>query len=59
MVVGGTKQDGRTSSVYGLNLKDLTLGSYPNMNNKRCIVKGYKFNGQIFIFGGNDNDDCE
>jgi hypothetical protein len=59
MILGGRKQDGDTASVYGLNLKDLTLGSYPGMNGKRCIPKGYLFNGMIYVLGGNANNDVE
>ncbi len=54
LIIGGTKQDGKTADVYNLNLKNLTLGTYPKMRNKRCLAKGWKYQGMIYIFGGDD-----
>lgn len=42
LIIGGTKQDGKTPDVYNLNLKNLTLGSFPAMREKRCLHKGWK-----------------
>ena len=59
LIIGGTKQDGKTESVYNLNLNNLTLGSYPKMTKARCLHKGWMHLGIVWCFGGEDTDSVE
>ena len=59
LIIGGTKKDGSTVDVYNHNLKHWTLGSYPKMNKKRTLHKGFTFQGEIFVIGGESNGTVE
>lgn len=57
--MGGNMETGPLRSVIRLNLAEQTYLWDSSMKNERLLQKGVKFNDNIFVFGGDFQDDFE